>query len=92
MSVCACISAKGCSCTWLCAGKLDLYVAAAGFHPRTVLPCVVDVGTDNVALRSDPLYMGLDCPRVKGEAFFEVCCTCCPACSLMASMSGMLMI
>ena len=53
-------------------GKLDLYVAAAGFHPRKVLPCVVDVGTDNVQLRSDPLYMGLDCPRLKGQEYTEV--------------------
>ncbi len=29
------------------AGKLDLYVGAAGFHPRKVLPCVLDVGTNN---------------------------------------------
>ena len=29
------------------AGKLDLYVGAAGFHPKKVLPCVLDVGTNN---------------------------------------------
>lgn len=35
-------------------GKLDLYVAAAGFHPAKVLPVVVDVGTNNEKLRNDP--------------------------------------
>ena len=34
-------------------GKLDLYVAAAGFHPARVLPCVVDVGTNNESLLAD---------------------------------------
>lgn len=53
-------------------GKLDLYVAAAGFHPSKVLPCVIDVGTDNTALRRDPLYCGLDQPRLTGKAYYDV--------------------
>ncbi|KAK9828988.1 hypothetical protein WJX72_003247 [[Myrmecia] bisecta] len=53
-------------------GKLDLYVAAAGFNPHRVLPVVIDVGTDNEQLRNDPLYMGLAQPRLKGPEYFEI--------------------
>ena len=76
MTYCCCIVALqatplhdiGC-CT---AGKLDLYCAAAGFHPARVLPCVIDVGTNNEALRNDPMYMGLQQPRLTGNAYYEV--------------------
>ena len=54
------------------AGKLDCYVAAAGFHPQRVLPVVVDVGTNNEALRNDPLYMGLRQDRITGDEYYEV--------------------
>ena len=37
-------------------GKLDLYVAAGGFHPRRVLPCVLDIGTNNQSLIDDHRY------------------------------------
>lgn len=53
-------------------GKLDLYVAAGGFNPQRVLPCIIDVGTDNVALREDPWYIGLNQPRLRGDAYYEV--------------------
>eukprot|EP01025_Chloroclados_australasicus_P049130 TRINITY_DN5588_c0_g2_i2.p1 TRINITY_DN5588_c0_g2~~TRINITY_DN5588_c0_g2_i2.p1 ORF type:complete len:645 (+),score=58.64 TRINITY_DN5588_c0_g2_i2:80-1936(+) len=53
-------------------GKLDLYVSGGGFHPGRVLPCVVDVGTNNELLRSDPLYLGLLHPRIEGQAFFDL--------------------
>ena len=54
------------------AGKLDCYVAAAGFSPTRVLPIVVDVGTDNESLRNDPLYTGLKQDRICGQEYFEV--------------------
>ncbi|KAK9842247.1 hypothetical protein WJX81_002558 [Elliptochloris bilobata] len=53
-------------------GKLDLYVAAAGFNPARVLPIVLDVGTNNERLRNDPLYMGLKHPRIEGDAYYEI--------------------
>jgi len=53
-------------------GKLDLYVAAGGFHPKRVLPCVLDVGTNNVQLRNDPRYLGLRQPRIEGDEYLEL--------------------
>lgn len=53
-------------------GKLDLYVAGAGFRPSRILPCVIDVGTNNTSLRNDPLYIGLDEPRLDGDEYYEV--------------------
>ena len=47
-------------------GKLDLYVAAGGFHPRRVLPVVIDVGTNNKKLAEHPNYMGIKAPRLDG--------------------------
>ena len=55
----------------ICVGKADLYVAAAGFDPSRVLPVVLDVGTDNPRLLSDPLYMGVRRPRLKGREYYE---------------------
>ena len=46
-------------------GKLDLYVAGAGIEPGSVLPCVLDVGTDNEKLLNDPYYFGLQRKRLK---------------------------
>jgi malate dehydrogenase (oxaloacetate-decarboxylating) len=53
-------------------GKLSLYVAAAGLHPRRVIPVVLDVGTDNPALLREDMYLGSRHPRVRGERYDEL--------------------
>jgi malate dehydrogenase (decarboxylating) len=53
-------------------GKLDLYVAAGGFHPKRVLPVVIDVGTNNEKLKADPRYLGLRNNRLEGAEYYEL--------------------
>ncbi|KAJ4341364.1 hypothetical protein N0V87_001753 [Didymella glomerata] len=48
-------------------GKLSLYTACAGIRPEATLPLTIDLGTNNKALREDPLYMGSRVPKVTAE-------------------------
>ena len=50
-------------------GKLALYTACAGIAPSRCLPVMLDVGTDTVAVRDDPYYLGLRRPRLAGSRY-----------------------
>jgi malate dehydrogenase (oxaloacetate-decarboxylating) len=53
-------------------GKLAVYTAAAGLHPRRVVPVVLDAGTDNQALLTEEMYLGTRHPRVRDERYDEM--------------------
>lgn len=53
-------------------GKLSLYVAGAGIDPRSTLPIVVDMGTNNEEYLNDPLYLGLPRRRASEEEYVEL--------------------
>ena len=52
-------------------GKLALYTACAGLHPVHTLPILLDTGTNNTELSTDPLYMGWRHERVRGEDYAD---------------------
>jgi malate dehydrogenase (oxaloacetate-decarboxylating) len=53
-------------------GKLAVYIAAAGIHPRRVIPVVLDMGTDNLRLLNDRMYLGARHARVRGRRYDEL--------------------
>jgi malate dehydrogenase (oxaloacetate-decarboxylating) len=53
-------------------GKLAVYTAAAGIHPRRVIPVMLDTGTDNLALLNDELYLGNRHARVRGQRYDDL--------------------
>lgn len=53
-------------------GKLALYSAVGGIDPSRSLAVLLDVGTDNEQLLSDPLYLGWRHARVRGGAYDEL--------------------
>ena len=53
-------------------GKLAVYTAAAGLHPRRIIPVVLDTGTDNQGLLAEEMYLGIRHPRVRDERYDEL--------------------
>jgi malate dehydrogenase (oxaloacetate-decarboxylating) len=53
-------------------GKLAVYTAAAGIHPRRVIPVVLDMGTDNLGLLNDEMYLGNRHARVRDQRYDEL--------------------
>lgn len=51
-------------------GKLMVYTGAAGIDPASVLPLVIDAGTNRQSLLEDPSYLGNRHERVRGDRYY----------------------
>ena len=51
-------------------GKLMVYTGAAGIDPASVLPLVIDAGTNRQSLLDDPNYLGNRYERVRGDRYY----------------------
>ena len=51
-------------------GKLMVYTGAAGIDPASVLPLVIDAGTNRQSLLEDPNYLGNRHERVRGDRYY----------------------
>ena len=52
-------------------GKLMVYTAAAGIDPQTVLPVVLDCGSNRESLLKDPFYLGNRHKRRYGDHYYD---------------------
>ncbi|MCO4651987.1 malolactic enzyme [Streptococcus infantarius subsp. infantarius] len=52
-------------------GKLMIYTAAAGIDPASVMPLVIDAGTNRKELLENPMYLGNRHERVTGDQYYE---------------------
>ena len=52
-------------------GKLMVYTGAAGIDPASVLPLVIDAGTNRQSLLENPNYLGNRHERVRGDRYYD---------------------
>lgn len=52
-------------------GKLMIYTAAAGIDPASVMPLVIDAGTNRKELLENQMYLGNRHERVTGDKYYE---------------------